>query len=108
MTVFEAVPRRAGDDVVVALRGELDVGGVPRFTQAMSGVGDVPGRRLVLDLSELDFIDASGIGAIERARDGLCARAVDVIARSPQPAVRRVFVLCGLEYWLEAPPPGHA
>jgi anti-anti-sigma factor len=103
VTVFEAVPRRAGDDVVLALQGELDLAGVPRLRRAVGVVGAVAGERVVLDLAELAFIDACGIRAIECARDELGERGVDLIARSPQPAVGRVFGLCGFELWLEGP-----
>jgi anti-anti-sigma factor len=73
VTVFEAVPRRAGDDVVLALQGELDLAGVPRLRRAVGVVGAVAGERVVLDLSELAFIDACGIRAIECARDELAS-----------------------------------
>lgn len=100
---FGAVARAAGHGVLVCLRGELDLAGASKLSRALNGVESFIGVRVVLDLSELIFIDATGIGAIGRARDRLRRQGSEVIVRHPQPAVRRALETCGLDDWLEAP-----
>jgi stage II sporulation protein AA (anti-sigma F factor antagonist) len=75
------------------LMGELDLNGLDQIAGALSdleGDGDVE-----LDLSNLAFIDSSGIGAIVR----LCRMFEDrgrVLLLRPRPNVRRVLDLVGL------------
>jgi anti-anti-sigma factor len=74
------------------LLGELDLSGVEAL---MSVVGDGNGDRLVFDLSELTFLDSSGISAfvrIARGRDDGSA----LVLEAPRPEVRRVLDLVGL------------
>lgn len=99
---FEADSRGCRVDVL-ALRGELDLAGALVLWRALSDLAHAPGGRLVLDVSQLTFIDASGIRAIARARARLHDEGADVVVRHPQPAVRRTLELCSLDGWLEAP-----
>jgi anti-anti-sigma factor len=75
-----------------SLAGELDMASTAAVDEAMAkadGPGDV-----VFDMSELTFIDSSGVLALskaaERVEDG------SLILRQPTPAVRRVLDLVGL------------
>jgi anti-anti-sigma factor len=65
-----AVPSGArGESVTVAVIGELDIATVPRFTARMGELvrrGHL--RELVLDLSDLTFIDAGGLRALTELR----------------------------------------
>ncbi|HZD80400.1 MAG TPA: STAS domain-containing protein, partial [Actinomycetota bacterium] len=57
-------------------------------------LGHLAGRDVVtLDLTDLDFIDASGIGAIVRGALG-CR----IVLWSPRPQIQRVFQLCGIDH----------
>ncbi len=51
--------REVTEAVHVVVRGELDIAGVPRLDVALRDAS-VVGRDVVLDLSELQFIDSSG------------------------------------------------
>lgn len=48
---------------IVRVRGELDFGTTPYLVEALDGLPE-PGQSLVFDLSELDFCDSSGLGAL--------------------------------------------
>jgi anti-sigma B factor antagonist len=80
---------------VIAPRGELDLATAAELEQRLTGTIDTE-----LDLSELSFIDSTGIrvlvGTAQRAR----AEAWKFTVRNPQPGVLRVIKLVALEQQL--------
>jgi anti-anti-sigma factor len=50
--------------IVIAPEGELDAARVGEFRLALSAAAAEPGDRVVVDLSQLEFIDSGGIGAL--------------------------------------------
>lgn len=101
MARFAVETQIQGDVVRVAPTGELDLASVPVFDQAMEKVeADAPAT-IVIDLTDLDFLDSSGLRAIvladERARERGSRLAV-----VPGPEmVRRVFEITQLDKRLE-------
>jgi anti-sigma B factor antagonist len=80
----------------VAVRGEVDIGVVETLEEALDGaIRDSVGA-FVIDLSDLDFIESSGLHVLQRARGllGREDRALAVVC--PHGPVRRVFELSGL------------
>lgn len=71
------------------LTGEVDLvcGQVWRGVLDALTIG--PGEELVLDLSELRFIDATGLRALASAATVLAAHGCSLTLRSPRPVVRR-------------------
>ena len=57
---------------------------------------------LVIDLSGVEFMDASTAGVIIRAQNFLMLRSRSLVLRSPPPTARRVLVICGLADLIEA------
>lgn len=80
---------------VIAPCGELDLSNAAELEQRLAGSIDT-----VLDLSELSFIDSTGIrvliGTAQRAQQ----EAWEFTVRSPQPAVVRAIELVGLDQHL--------
>ena len=87
---------RADGVVTVALTGEVDVLTVDQVrTSLAEAIADQP-RSVVVDLSDLSFIDSTGLGALifgfQRARDaGIAFR-----LRRPSSGVRQILVVSGL------------
>ena len=84
---------------VVAVRGELDLGTAPELEGPLEeAVG--AGEPLLIDLSECEFIDSTGIAMIVRAwqqlTDGDSGESRVVIC-SANEQVRRVLQVTGLE-----------
>ena len=78
---------------VVRLMGELDLAGVPRLELVLAGLdGDVE-----LDCSGLDFIDAAGLRAFQKAHAGCAARGCTLVLVDPSPALDRVSRLLELD-----------
>ena len=84
-----------GSEVVLALRGELDLLTKPQFVAALA-LAQAREVRVVLDLNELSFIDAGNIGVIHQAIKLARMRGTQLVLRSPSAPVLRVLELTGL------------
>jgi anti-anti-sigma factor len=87
---------RDGDRLVIALAGELDMHSAERVAVELRRAEATDARRIVLDLSRLDFMDSSGLRVIVRA-DARSRADGDRLELIPGPApVQRVFELTNL------------
>lgn len=86
----------AGDRVVLGIRGEVDILTAPDLGALVDTVIDEGHRFVVLDLAQLDFMDASGLRVIAHAAQRLNPLAGEVAIRSPSRIVRRMLDLAGL------------
>ena len=69
----------------IRLTGDSDVSTRAEFTAALRTLADCPADTLVLDLTDLSFIDAYGVGSVLRLAAGLAApRHLEVRCRSAQ------------------------
>jgi anti-anti-sigma factor len=84
-----------GTEVVLALRGELDLWTKPQFVSALA-LAQAREVRVVLDLAELSFIDAGNIGLIHQALKLAAMRGTQLILRAPNKFVLRIIELTGL------------
>ena len=82
----------SGSHVVVALHGELDLVYAQVVADAL-GVVAARGPRIVVDLSGLEFIDASGIAALSRGRKRARCAGGDLLLAAPQQRVQRVLAI---------------
>lgn len=76
------------------LAGELDLNEADHLAARLAAEG-AGGGDLTLDLSQLTFIDSTGLRALLRTVDALAGRG-NLVLRSPSPPVRRVLDLMGL------------
>jgi anti-sigma B factor antagonist len=84
-------PEAQGNITVAAVRCDrLDASMADRFKEEMAEVIPDGGARLVLDLSDVKFIDSTGIGAVASVlkRNGSKGR---MMLCGVQPTVRKVF-----------------
>jgi len=86
-----------GAQLGIALRGELDLAAVPALRAELDRVVEAGPARLVVDLSQLSFVDASGVAALLAARDQLGRQGGELTTVCPDPHVRRTFALTGTE-----------
>lgn len=103
---FVVSTRWGHDGPVVRVTGELDVATVGRFREAVHRALDGRGRRLVVDVAELDFIDSTALGVLVSAVKAMAARGGVVVVQSPSRAIVRVLEITGLDGRVEiARPP---
>lgn len=90
--VAVAQPEGADGELVIALRGELDLSNIEAARAVVeAGVAAGPDR-LVFEMSGLTFMDSSGIALLIDA-----TRELDrVVLRNLRPEVRRVIEITGL------------
>lgn len=83
--------------VVLRLSGELDLSTADAARAALiAALGD--GTTVVVDLSELAFIDVVGMRALLAAHEAAVARGSCLLLRSPQRCVTRVAALMELGF----------
>jgi len=87
---------RDQDHHTLSLSGELDIASVPLLEAAVERTLAEPTKSLTLDLSELMFIDSTGLAAIVLASKRCEGHGHDFsLIRGPA-AVQRLFELTGL------------
>ncbi len=85
-----------GDSVVVALGGECDRYCVAELRDALDDAVRGPADMLVVDLSETTFVDSSVLGTLVSVHQELeGGRRMAIVV--PDPALRRVFEIAGLD-----------
>jgi anti-anti-sigma factor len=101
MEILEVTTQDSDGKVTVSLKGELDLSSVGKVEEELERVEAAGPNLLILDLSQLTFLDSTGLRAVvtahERAREN--GRRL-VIVRGPD-AVQRVFSITRLEERLE-------
>ena len=88
----------AGSQTTIMLKGDLDLSTIDTLTSAIDVAERSHAQRIVLDLSDVEFIDASGLRALvfasERSRvDGNRLR----IRKGQARAVSRMFELTAID-----------
>ena len=89
--------------VVLALCGDLDVTDTVDAEAAITALV-ARGQYLFIDMSALDFLDCSALGALLRAQTLARRGGGDVVLVAPQPLVRRLLALTGNDeaFWVQA------
>jgi anti-sigma B factor antagonist len=80
---------------VVSLRGEVDLYTAPLLRSAIARSLDDGARAVVIDLSQVTFFDASGLGVVAEAAQRLAPYAPALVCRHPQ--IVRVLQITGLD-----------
>lgn len=87
--------RREPDTVVLVLRGELALGSAPILEQSLIDAEGSGAARVLIDLSELEFLDSAGLHALLDGHRRLCERGLELVLRPGPRAVQRMFELTG-------------
>jgi anti-anti-sigma factor len=90
------------DRVTLLVRGEIDVFTAPVLAAVVGAL--VEGGRLdvILDLSELTFMDAAGMRVIVHASNQLGAAGRTLTVQSPSAIIRRTLEITGVDALIEA------
>jgi anti-sigma B factor antagonist len=95
LSTLEIHERRGSDAITLALQGELDLCSGAQLAVRLADEGRL-GARVIVDLTELDFIDSAGMGVLQRASLWAGEEGWNLAVTGPQPEVARVLRLTGL------------
>ena len=95
MSAAQPVDIRTDDDVVVAcLRGEIDLANAPAIGSLVTGAVPNDATGLVVDLSEVSYLDSSGVHLVFDLSERLLARQQRLALVVPETSrIRRVLDL---------------
>ncbi len=93
--------RSVGSVEIVAFTGVLDAAATPAARREIKDVLDSGQVRLVVDLSDVRFIDSSGLSILVTALKAARAAGGDVVLLKPPPVVRTLLELTRLHRVLE-------
>ena len=99
-----AVAGRDDDRIVVWVRGEHDIATTTELLETLAQAIASDDADLVVDLSEVQFMDCSTIGVILRTRNVLLANSRRLSLRAPARRARRVLDVCGLTELIDSAP----
>jgi anti-sigma B factor antagonist len=97
---FQVLTSSRDDKLIVDVRGEVDLATAPELTRVVEAgldAGPVEVRRVVIDLSDVGFLDSSGLNALVQLRRLLDGREIAFRLVSPADrAIRHVFEITEL------------
>jgi anti-sigma B factor antagonist len=94
---FGLVDETVGDSThVVSLRGEIDALTAPKLGSRLFGLAEDGARGVVVDLSQVTFMDSTGIGVLLNALRHLNVRRCKMVLVCPTERVMRPFEVTGL------------
>jgi anti-anti-sigma factor len=85
----------SGGERVIRLRGELDIGSAPDLQRALLRSRPAQ-QRVVLDLSELKFMDSTGLRVLLRARAAAEEGRWEIFMRNVPANIQRLFDMTGV------------
>jgi anti-sigma B factor antagonist len=82
---------------ITEVSGEVDVHTAPDLDQRLSEVIEAGSRKLVVDLSAVDFLDSTGLGVLVKALKEVRDEAGSVAVVATTDRITKVFRITGLD-----------
>lgn len=82
--------------VSVHLSGELDMLVAPQLSDTLSELLDAGHKHIAVDLTNLEFVDSSGLSALLGAHQDAQARGAVLVLQSPNERIVRLVSITGL------------
>ena len=106
---FRTVVIATQETIVVRLQGQLDLATAPRLAEVLAQALDAHPATITLDLTDLTFLDSSGIHQLVNADKRARSRRCDFSLRSPRRQVLKALQLTGVDRFITIdgsfPPP---
>ena len=94
--VFEVHRAAVSGAPGVIVRGELDISTARQLTAALDAAIRESVGAFVVDLSDVEFLDSSGVNVLVRARAVLGREERDLVVVCPPGPARRIFEVAGI------------
>jgi anti-sigma B factor antagonist len=89
-----------GSDVgtpVVGVSGEVDVYSAPKLKECLTGLLESGSTTVVVDLSDVAFLDSTGLGALVEARAATSEAGGSLLLVCGQERILKLFKITGLD-----------
>jgi anti-anti-sigma factor len=103
---FSTETTQDGKGTVVHVRGEIDMQTCERLRDAIEPLMG-PRQSIILDLSEVRFMDSTMLTLLVQARGRLTADGGSLVLRNPSNMARRLLSLAGLQDLLDTDAADH-
>lgn len=97
MNPLRITTRYAATGPVLEITGELDCTSAPEPRELLARLTLQPGRRLILNLANMEIRDSSGLTALIAARNHVHAAQADIALAAVPPRALRVLRITGLD-----------
>lgn len=97
MTVLDITASDEGDFTVIRLVGDVDVSAAGRLRDALSRLITEPAEKVLVDLTEVPFIDSTGLGVLVARLKQQRLEGGDVALVIPSERLLRNFRITGLD-----------
>jgi anti-anti-sigma factor len=87
----------AGQDAVATIRGEIDLGAVARMAPTLNSLVRSLPPRLILDLTDVSFIDSRGLAMIVHLLRRVESKDGRLVVVCPPGAARQAIKLAGVD-----------
>lgn len=91
-----AVHRQLGH-VLVTVAGELDIATAPKLRVQLAGLAR-SGQQVIVDLSQVSFCDAAGLGVLAGAARRAAAAGGCLQLAAARPQLRRLLAITGMDH----------
>jgi anti-anti-sigma factor len=92
--------RAAGEEIDIAIAGEMDLASAGPLTRAISRVLETKPVTVRIDLAGVSFLDSSGIRCLLDASRRAESTGSHLVVRNPTPMVLRVMEICAVDHLL--------
>lgn len=82
--------------MVLEIGGEIDLHSAPSLKTELARLSEAPGALVALDLSEVTFLDSTGIGTLVGGLKKTRENGGNLVFFGARPRVKRVFEITGL------------
>jgi anti-sigma B factor antagonist len=96
MADLTIVTRRVMNSPVLDLNGEVDSYNAPKLREKMVALIDEGNSDVILNLTDVDYIDSTGLGALVAGLKRATERGGSVRIICPNPAILKVFQITSL------------
>jgi anti-anti-sigma factor len=87
----------SGNEVTVALAGEVDISNEAELRAALAEVVATKPARIVVDVAGVSYLDSSGVRCLLNAAQDATAAGSELIVCRPVGIVQRVLEICGVD-----------
>ena len=93
-----SISRASNDEIpVVAVNGEVDVYSAPALKESLTGLLRSGATTVVVDLTEVAFLDSTGLGALVEARAATSEAGGSLPLVCNQERILKLFTITGLD-----------